>query len=200
MSKPLSSCRLAFIGGGNMASAIIGGLLSKGLGKDNIIVSAPSSGTREALEAKGTSVTPSNVEAARGADVIILAVKPAVASSVCEELRSAWSQLGDGNSVVVSVAAGVTAGSLRGWLGGNDGVAIPIVRVMPNTPSLVGEGASGAFADENVKEHQKQLVDSILSSICKVTEWVEKEELLDVVTAISGNVHQSRRPGWRRST
>lgn len=185
-SSSLSNCKLAFIGGGNMASAIIGGLLDNGLPKANLTVSAPSAATRDAHAARGATVTSSNVEAARDANVIVLAVKPAIAKTVCQELGAVWSQLSK-NPVVVSVAAGTTVRSMRNWLGGEGGgTSIPIVRVMPNTASLVGEGAAGVFAEKEVDETQRKLVDDVLKSICKVIEWVDKEDLINVVTSVSG--------------
>ncbi|KAH0490892.1 hypothetical protein TgHK011_002339 [Trichoderma gracile] len=186
MAPSLQNSKLAFIGGGNMASAIIGGLANQGIDKQNIIVSEPWDVNREKIAATGVRTTTSNVEAGQDADLIVIAVKPQVAKTVCEELGAAWSQRST-LPVVVSIAAGITLGSLREWLKTSEGKTAPIVRVMPNTPALVGEGASGLYAGEDVKEEEKQLVGALLDSVSKATEWVDKEELLDVVTGLSGS-------------
>ncbi|KKK11909.1 pyrroline-5-carboxylate reductase [Aspergillus rambellii] len=164
----LRESKLAFIGGGNMASAIIGGLLNQGITAQNIIT------------------TTSNVNAGGDADMVIIAVKPQVTKSVCEELGAAWSQRTT-LPVVVSIAAGITLESLKQWLQTSDSRTAHIVRVMPNTPALVGEGASGLFASSDVTADEKALVNALLQSVSKATEWVDKEELLDVVTGLSGS-------------
>lgn len=181
----LHQSKLAFIGGGNMASAIIKGLAAQGINKQNITVSEPWDVNRNRLAAEGVRTTESNVEAGGPADLVVIAVKPQVARTVCEELGAAWSNRAT-LPVVVSIAAGVTLGSLREWLQTRDGRTAHIVRVMPNTPALLGEGASGLFASDDVTTDEKELVNSLLGSVSKATEWVEKEELLDVVTGLSG--------------
>lgn len=186
MSSNFSNCKIAFIGGGNMASAIIGGLLDSGLPKSNLTVSAPSEATRQSHANRGANVTSNNVEAARDANVVVLAVKPYIAKSVCEELGAAWSTFSQ-TPIIVSVAAGLTVGSMRSWLRDSGATgSTPVVRVMPNTASLVGEGAAGVFAEDDVTEDQRKLVNDILNTICKTIEWVDKEELINVVTAVSG--------------
>ncbi|KAL7805030.1 pyrroline-5-carboxylate reductase [Trichoderma aethiopicum] len=186
MAPSLQTSKLAFIGGGNMASAIIGGLTNQGIDKQNIIVSEPWDVNREKIAATGVRTTTSNTEAGQDADLIVIAVKPQVAKTVCEELGASWSHRST-LPVVVSIAAGITLGSLQQWLKTSEGKTAPVVRVMPNTPALVGEGASGLYAGEDVKEEEKQLVGALLNSVSKATEWVDKEELLDVVTGLSGS-------------
>ncbi|KAJ4854699.1 pyrroline-5-carboxylate reductase dimerization domain-containing protein [Trichoderma breve] len=186
MAASLKNSKLAFIGGGNMASAIIGGLANQGIDKQNIIVSEPWDVNREKIAATGVRTTTSNVEAGQDADLIIIAVKPQVTKTVCEELGASWAHRAT-LPIVVSIAAGITLDSLREWTKTSEGKTAPIVRVMPNTPALVGEGASGLYASEDVKENEKQLVDALLGSVSKATEWVDKEELLDVVTGLSGS-------------
>ena len=181
----LQESKLAFIGGGNMASAIIGGLLSKGVNKAHIRVSEPWDVNREKIAATGVHTTTDNVAAGADADLIILAVKPQVTQGVCEELGKAWSQRGT-LPVILSIAAGITLSSLQAWSRTSDGRTPHVVRVMPNTPALVGEGASGAFASADVSGAEKELVNALLSSVSRATEWVEREELLDVVTGLSG--------------
>ncbi|OPB43407.1 pyrroline-5-carboxylate reductase [Trichoderma guizhouense] len=186
MAASLKNSKLAFIGGGNMASAIIGGLANQGIDKQNIIVSEPWDVNREKIAATGVRTTTSNVEAGQDADLIIIAVKPQVTKTVCQELGASWAHRAT-LPIVVSIAAGITLDSLREWTKTSEGKTAPIVRVMPNTPALVGEGASGLYASEDVKENEKQLVDALLGSVSKATEWVDKEELLDVVTGLSGS-------------
>ncbi|KAJ5771063.1 Pyrroline-5-carboxylate reductase [Penicillium nucicola] len=182
----LQESKLAFIGGGNMASAIIGGLVSKGVNKQNICVSEPWDVNREKMAALGVRTTTSNVEAGGDADLIIIAVKPQVTKGVCEELGAAWSPR-ESLPVVVSIAAGITLDSLQKWLTTSDGRTAHTVRVMPNTPALVGEGASGVYASKDVTPAEKELVNALLGSVSKATEWVEREDLLDVVTGLSGS-------------
>lgn len=170
-----------------MAAAIIGGLLAHNIPKQNIYVSEPWEVNREKVAATGVQTTTSNVEASKDADIVILAVKPQVAKTACEELGSAWAER-QSLPVVISIAAGITLASIAGWFKGNGSRAPHIVRVMPNTPALVGEGASGLFADNDVTEDEKSLTTALLGSVSKATEWVDKEELLDVVTGISGKL------------
>ncbi|RMJ22271.1 pyrroline-5-carboxylate reductase [Aspergillus sp. HF37] len=182
----LQESKLAFIGGGNMASAIIKGLVAQDINKQNITVSEPWDVNRNKLAAEGLRTTTANVEAGAQADLVVIAVKPQVAQSVCGELGAAWSQRAQ-LPVVVSIAAGVTLGSLREWSRTSDGRSAHVVRVMPNTPALLGEGASGIYASDDVTADEKELVNSLLGSVSKATEWVDKEELLDVVTGLSGS-------------
>ncbi|KAL3456738.1 pyrroline-5-carboxylate reductase dimerization-domain-containing protein [Aspergillus heterothallicus] len=182
----LQSSKLAFIGGGNMASAIIGGLLDQGIAADNITVSEPWEVNRDKVAALGVRTTTDNVVAGGDADIVIIAVKPQVTKGVCEELANAWSERST-LPVVVSIAAGITLASLAQWLKTKDGRTAHLVRVMPNTPALVGEGASGLFASEDVTGEEKELVSALLGSVSKATEWVDKEELIDVVTGLSGS-------------
>ncbi|KAL4883576.1 pyrroline-5-carboxylate reductase dimerization-domain-containing protein [Aspergillus karnatakaensis] len=182
----LQDSKLAFIGGGNMASAIIGGLLNQGINKQNITVSEPWDVNRDKIAGLGVQTTTSNVTAGGDADIIIIAVKPQVTKSVCEELADAWSKRST-LPVVVSIAAGITLQSLKEWLKTSDGRTAHLVRVMPNTPALVGEGASGLFASEDVTSAEKELVSALLQSVSKATEWVDKEQLIDVVTGLSGS-------------
>ncbi|RYO92364.1 hypothetical protein DL766_000332 [Monosporascus sp. MC13-8B] len=191
MASQLQKSKIAFIGGGNMAAAIIGGLTAKGIDKQNIFVSEPWDVNRNKMAETGVRTTESNAEASRDADLVILAVKPQVAQSICRELADAWAGR-PAAPLVVSIAAGITLDSLRQWLTPDNGGAPPhVVRVMPNTPALVGEGASGLYAGDDVADAEKELAAALLSSVSKATEWVDREELLDVVTGLSGTF----RPG-----
>lgn len=171
-----------------MASAIITGLLSKNLPKSQISVSEPWEVNRAKIADLGVHTTTSNLEAARDADIVVLAVKPQVMKGVCEELSGAWSERekGRGLPLIVSIAAGITLRSLEEWSRLKDGRVLHVVRVMPNTPALVGEGASGAFAGDGVTREERGLAEELLGSVSKVTEWVGSEGLLDVVTGLSG--------------
>lgn len=180
-----------------MAAAIIGGLLAKGIEKQHICVSEPWEVNREKMAALGVRTTTSNVEAAQTADLIVLAVKPQVAKGVCQELSASWAPR-PALPVVVSIAAGITLKSLVEWFKLADGRTPHVVRVMPNTPALLGEGASGLFAGADVTEDEKTLVTALLSSFSKATEWVDKEELIDVVTGLSGESPHAGRPARRR--
>jgi len=185
MTPSLQDAKITFLGGGNMAAAIIGGLLAKNINKQNIYVSEPWDVNRNKMADLGVRTTADNKEAAADADVVILAVKPQVAKGVCEELSAAWASR-DSLPVVISIAAGITLASIAQWFKGDGSKAPHIVRVMPNTPALVGEGASGLYAAEDVTSEEKDLTSALLGSVSKATEWVDKEELLDVVTGISG--------------
>jgi pyrroline-5-carboxylate reductase len=179
--------KLCFVGGGNMGAAIIAGLLAKdSVSRHNIVVAEPWDVNRKKVEEQlGVRTATSNTDAAQDADVLVLAVKPQVAKDVCRELAASW---GGRQSLplVVSIVGGITLGSLTAWFTTSDGRAPKVVRVMPNTPALVGEGASGAFAGEGISEEEKGLVAVLLAGFSKVTEWVDREELIDVVTGLSG--------------
>ena len=171
---------LAFIGGGNMARSLIGGLLARGTPAASIRVAEPLADLRQALvQDFGVSVLDDNAEAARAAGVWVLAVKPQAMRAVCEAL-STLAQ--DARPLVVSVAAGITATQLERWLGG----AIAIVRCMPNTPALLGAGVSGLFANALVDDDSRALVELLMSSAGK-TVWVDDEAQMDAVTAVSGS-------------
>ncbi|KAK7935488.1 pyrroline-5-carboxylate reductase [Apiospora marii] len=183
----LHSANLAFIGGGNMCAAIVGGLLAKDImPKDRITVSEPWEVNRQKMADLGVQTTTSNTDAAQAADLLVLAVKPQVAKAVCQDLAAAWAARKE-LPLIVSIAAGITLDSLSAWFTGPDGRAPHVVRVMPNTPALLGEGASGLFAGAGVSAADKELVTAMLESFSKATEWVDQEELIDVVTGLSGS-------------
>ncbi|EME82382.1 uncharacterized protein MYCFIDRAFT_72290 [Pseudocercospora fijiensis CIRAD86] len=183
----LKSRKISFIGGGNMAAAIISGLVSKGFEKKQVTVSEPWDVNRQKMADLGVNTTANNTEAATGADIIILAIKPQVAKTVCQELAASAFSSANPQPLVVSIAAGITSASLKDWCRTKEGNSPAIVRVMPNTPALLGEGASGLYAEKDVSEKQKALATALLQSVSRAIEWVEKEELLDVVTGLSGS-------------
>jgi pyrroline-5-carboxylate reductase len=168
-----------------VGAAIIGGLAARGINKQNICVSEPWEVNRNKMAELGVRTTTSNVEASQDADLLVIAVKPQVTKTVCQELAAAWAQRST-TPLIISIAAGITLDSLKAWLKLADGRIPHIVRVMPNTPALVGEGASGLYADESVSSSEKDLAAALLASVSKATEWVDREEHIDVVTGLSG--------------
>lgn len=172
--------KLSFIGGGNMASALIGGLINQGFAPQNICVADPITESRQKLETDyQIATTDDNTIAASQADILVLAVKPQILKPVCEAIAPA---IQAHPPLVISIAAGITLPSLQNWLG----AATPIVRCMPNTPALVKTGATGLFASKTVSNAQKQQTESILSAI-GMQVWVETEAQIDAVTAVSGS-------------
>lgn len=171
---------IAFIGGGNMATSLIGGMLARGWPADHIVAADPSGDARRQLESDfGIRACEENTEAAAGADVVVLAVKPQVIGDVTMGLADAVAQSG---ALVISIAAGVPVSAIAGRLGHDTA----IVRVMPNTPALIGEGASALFASSRVTEEQRGLAQSIMDAATE-TVWVDDEEYMHAVTAISGS-------------
>jgi pyrroline-5-carboxylate reductase len=118
-----------------------------------------------------------NAEAIQGVDVIVLAVKPQAMKAVCEAIRPSLKP----NQLVVSIAAGITCASMNNWLG-----AQPIVRCMPNTPALLRQGVSGLFATSEVSAEQRQQAEELLSAV-GIALWLNEEQQLDAVTAVSGS-------------
>lgn len=171
---------IGFIGAGNMGRSLAGGLLKSGWDRRKLILADPVPEQREAVERLlGVNVYLQNEDVAERADVLVLAVKPQVIKPVCEGLAAAVQQK---RPLLVSIAAGVRIADLERWLGGN----LSLVRVMPNTPALVGSGASGMFANPRVSDPQRDLAESILRTV-GVAVWLPSEDLLDVVTALSGS-------------
>ncbi len=171
---------IAFIGAGNMASAIIGGLIENGFDKQKIWASAPDQKMVDKLaNTLGIQTTTNNDEAVAACDVVILAVKPQVMEHVLIPLQGA---LQSKKPLIISVAAGINLQSLSTWSGGD----AAIVRCMPNTPALVQQGASGLFANKNVSPAQKDISEEILNAV-GLSVWVKNEKELDAVTAVSGS-------------
>jgi pyrroline-5-carboxylate reductase len=170
---------LGFIGGGNMARSLVGGLIARGLAPTQVIVSDPIAAQRESLVSQlKVRATDDNLEVARVADVIVLAVKPQALRNVAVALAPALSER---KPLVISVAAGIRASDLQRWLGG-----IPVVRSMPNTPALYGCGVTGLFATNDVAQDNRELAESILSAVGPAL-WVNEESQMDAVTAVSGS-------------
>ena len=174
----MSKTRIAFIGAGNMAASLIGGLRAKGLDATQIRASDPGDETRARVNAEhGIEVFADNAEAIQGADVIVMAVKPQAMKAVCEAIRPSLKP----NQLVVSIAAGITCASMNNWLGDQ-----PVVRCMPNTPALLRQGVSGLFATGQVTAEQREQAQELLSAV-GIALWLNEEQQLDAVTAVSGS-------------
>lgn len=173
----VTSCNIAFIGGGNMAQALIGGLLAQQVDAARITVSEPLAALHNTLHQFGVQVTTDNQQAIRAAQVVILAVKPQVMAQVLQPLREQFK-----NQLIISIAAGVTISTLSHLLGNYP----RIVRAMPNTPALIQTGATGLYATAAVEAADRTLATSILQAAGLVL-WVEQEQQLDAVTAVSGS-------------
>jgi pyrroline-5-carboxylate reductase len=176
----MSTARIRFIGGGNMATSLIAGLIADGYAPPDIQVSDPSPERRQALQASlGVRALASNAEALAEAQTLVLCVKPQLAASVCAELAP-W--LVDQRPLVISVMAGVPEQTIQRWLG----APLPIVRAMPNTPAMVQTGAIGLHASPEVDAEGRNRAETILRAVGLVR-WVAEEAHIDAVTAISGS-------------
>jgi pyrroline-5-carboxylate reductase len=171
--------KIVFIGGGNMAGALVGGMAQAGYPMEDVWVVEPDTSKHGALrEYAGLNVTDQSGEADDAA-VIVLAVKPQILQSVA---RSFAASVQKNKALVVSIAAGIHANDLSRWLGGN----VSIVRAMPNTPSMVQTGATALLANEHCSEKHRQLAEMILRAV-GLTVWVKSESQMDAVTAVSGS-------------
>lgn len=172
---------LGFIGGGNMTTAIVRGLLDDGMEPESILIGEPGAEQQRRLTEAlpGCRVTESNALVASQSSTLVLAVKPQVLRSVCREIST---EAGSIRPLVISIAAGVRTTDIDGWLGGGHAV----VRVMPNQPALLRQGVSGLFANEATSDAHRQQAFDIIASIGDVVE-VASEHDIDAVTAISGS-------------
>ena len=179
-SHPFASGTVAFIGGGNMARSLIGGLVARGVPATSIRVAEPMAELRESLTRDfGIHTFTDNITAAANASTWVLAVKPQVMRAVCEALAP-FAQVT--RPLIVSIAAGITAAQLERWLGGN----LAVVRTMPNTPSLLGAGVTGLFANDRVTAGQRTQAADLLEAAGRNV-WIDNEALMDAVTAVSGS-------------
>lgn len=175
----MSIQKIAFVGAGNMAAALIGGLIADGTPPEHILASDPSDERLTTLAGSGIRVLASNTEAATAADVLVLAVKPQMLKAVCQELSPVVQER---RPLVISIAAGVRTGELAGWLGGD----VALIRTMPNTPAMIQCGATVLFAGPGVSAAQRDAAEHVLRAV-GLTRWVEDESLMDAVTALSGS-------------
>ncbi|KAI9260593.1 pyrroline-5-carboxylate reductase [Phascolomyces articulosus] len=174
-NKPI----IAFIGAGNMAEAVIGGLYASGHPTSRLRFSEPYEPRREYMESKFPecmSATDNN-KVIKDADVVILAVKPQVLRQVVADL------IFESNTLIISIAAGIRTTDILRWLK----TPQPLVRCMPNTPALIGEGAVGLYATDRVSEAQRDTTVGIMSAVAKEVMWVDKESLIDTITGMSGS-------------
>lgn len=176
----MSNATIAIIGAGNMGASLLGGLIAKHYLPNNLWITDTDADKLSLLKKQfQIHTTVDNHAALAQADVIILAVKPQMLSSVVQELAESIQVK---KPLIISIAAGIRISSLQQWLGDN----IAIVRAMPNTPALLGCGATGLFANALVSKDQRTLAESILSSV-GIALWINDEKLMDVITPLSGS-------------
>ena len=170
--------KISFLGGGNMASALIGGLIAKGYAAADLLAIDPFPAAREKLAAQfGVRTAGSLTDEALACDVLLLAVKP---QQMREALAPAAGKLSQ--QLVISIAAGLPMEAIARWLGGHR----RIVRTMPNTPALIGAGTTGLFADPSVSAAERDSAAAILGAVGSVA-WLPEEAQMDAVTALSGS-------------
>ncbi len=171
---------LAFVGGGNMAGSIIGGLTASGWPANRIRVGEPVPDRRDALtRSHGIECMDDNVRCVRDADIVILCVKPQVLHEVLVPLKTA---LQEASPLLVSVVAGIRSTDILGWID----TKLPFVRVMPNTPALINQGISGLWANELANPAHRRVVENTMGAVGQVV-WLARESLMDTVTGVSGS-------------
>ncbi|WP_104487803.1 pyrroline-5-carboxylate reductase [Acinetobacter indicus] len=170
------NCNISFIGGGNMAQALIGGLIARGMPSTRITVADPVEKIRLLLEEKDVHVTEDNQAAIRDADIVVFAVKPQVLASVLQPLKGQFE-----GKLVISIVAGAEIATISALLDTDR-----VVRVMPNTPALVQTGAHGLYAHDAVDSKDRELASQVLAAT-GLTIWVSSEAQIDAVTAVSGS-------------
>ena len=176
----MNTKKIGFIGGGNMASSLIKGLIASGHAQNQLWVSDSNQETLHSLaENLNVIISDNNADVVNEVDVVVLAVKPQVLREVAEQIANITRNR---KLLVVSIAAGISQDSLSEWLG----AGVAVVRCMPNTPALVRTGATALHANINVSDEQKDLAENILRSV-GISLWVDHESELDAVTAVSGS-------------
>ncbi len=176
----MHDCKITFIGGGNMARSLIGGLIADGFNPQHIHVSDPEPLCLQALTDKYPVQTySSNIDAAKDSDILILAVKPQQLQAVVKQLRPEWNN----HTLLISIAAGIRINDIARWLERDQAA---IVRTMPNTPAMVQAGATALYASPAVNPQQHELAESIMRAV-GLTVWLDDETQLDAVTALSGS-------------
>lgn len=171
--------KIVFIGGGNMASCLIGGMLANGFSSQDITVSEPNEDSRQRMKSThGVLTTADNLAAVSQADIVVLAVKPQIMAAVASPLEAKLKH----KPIIVSIAAGIPVGALQSWLGQD----LKIVRAMPNTPAMVQSGATGLFANQSLDGGQQAMIENIFSAVGYAC-WVGQESDIDAVTAVSGS-------------
>ena len=179
-----NSLTLTFIGGGNMAGAMLGGLLGNQCQPQNTLIIDPNETTRARWEAQQVLAQAAASENLARYKVWIYAVKPQAMQQAIEATR-AWLQ---DDTLVISIAAGLTTETIASWLAGSerDPQGIRLIRCMPNTPALIRQGVTGLYAMPGASQQDRELAQSLLQSVGQAI-WVENEAQLDAVTALSGS-------------
>lgn len=176
----MSTSKIAFIGSGNMANSLVGGLVADDYDPDCVFVAGPSQAKLDLFSEKyNVRCTQNNQTAAENSDVIVLCVKPQTIHKVVAELADV---IAEKEALILSIAAGIRCENIEQWLKAQPA----IVRCMPNTPALLGVGATALYANKKVTEAQQEMAESIMRSV-GTTLWLDDEHLLDVVTALSGS-------------
>jgi len=176
----MPSKSLAFVGGGNMARSLIGGLVASGYSPGKITAADPSAAPLDALASDfDIRITADNGAAIDGAQVVIFAVKPQIMHRVAKAAVDAVQRQ---KPLILSVVAGIREADIQNWLGGG----LAIVRTMPNRPALFGHGATGLYANALTEPGHKETAQAIMSAVGE-TVWVEEEAQMDLVTAVSGS-------------
>ncbi len=171
--------KITFVGAGNMAQAIIYGMVNTGYPAHLITVSAPSEKNRCQMEKQlKINQTANNIAAVQQAEVIVLAVKPQIMAEVCQQLQ----QVDLTGKLIISIAAGISITRFYQLLGNN----LPIIRVMPNTPSLIGFGMSGLYAAPQVTNEEKEYCQQLMQSVGKIC-WLENEDEINLIIAVAGS-------------
>ena len=171
---------IAFIGAGHVAGSLIRGLVADGYDAGQIIAADPNAAQLAALRSQtGVRTAGDNAAAVASAEVVVLAVKPQILQTVARQIAGA---VQGHRPLVISIVAGIRERTLQGWLGGG----LPLVRTMPNTPAMIGAGATVLHATPEVTPEQQDTAESILRAV-GLTRWVEDEDLMDAVTALSGS-------------
>ncbi|MBS9433670.1 pyrroline-5-carboxylate reductase [Photorhabdus hainanensis] len=172
--------KITFIGAGNMAHAIIAGLVKGGYPAELINVCAPSHTRRDALAKEyGVNSGSDNIRYAQEADVVVLAVKPQVIADVCQPLQE---KVDFSNKLVLSIASGISVARFDALLQDK----LNIVRIMPNTPALIGQGLSGLFASEHVSQSDRDFTQALMNSVGK-TYWVKDESGINDIIAVASS-------------
>ena len=176
----MNNQKIVFLGGGNMGSCLISGLISDGYQPQAIHVVDPDPASCERLQRQyQVQVHSESQDALRDAEILVLAVKPQIMKSALNGIKDSLPQP---RPLIISVAAGIRSETLQDWLGTRSA----IVRTMPNTPAMVGSAATALFATASVSRDQREIAESVMRSV-GIIQWLEDEALMDAVTAVSGS-------------
>jgi pyrroline-5-carboxylate reductase len=177
---------IGFIGGGNMAASLIGGLINAGVPASDITIAEPDESQRQSLNERFKINTTADNNDTLQCEIVVFAVKPQILKNVCQQLDTNKIH----NNLFISIAAGIKSSNINRWLSGEGGSKhngqLAIVRCMPNTPALLQCGATGLFANDAVSETQKLQAEKIMQAVGIVI-WVDNEAQINAVTAVSGS-------------